>query len=80
MAEVINMTPQELSNIIWGYANFDLRPMPPTLDVLKQVAKGPLRKMDSQVVVNTLCYVAFLLNLHVFVCCLAKFGKLPANK
>jgi hypothetical protein len=77
--EVIDMFPQEFSNITLGYANFDLRPMPPTLDALKQVAKGHLRKIDSQVVVNTLCYVV-LLNVHVFVCCLAKFGKFPANK
>ena len=48
------MIPQHLSNIIWAYSKFGLRPMPSTLDALKQVSGGLIRKMSSQEVANTL--------------------------
>ena len=40
--------------LIWAYSKFGLRPMPSTLDALKQVSGGLIRKMSSQEVANTL--------------------------
>jgi hypothetical protein len=48
------MIPQEFSNIIWAYPKFGLRPMPETLDALKQVAGGLIRKMSPREVATTL--------------------------
>ena len=48
------MIPQALSNINWAYSKFGLRPIPETLDALKQVAPGLIRKMSPQQVSNTL--------------------------
>ena len=45
---VMEMNPQHLANIIWAYSKFGLRPIPETLDALKQVAPGLIRKMSPQ--------------------------------
>ena len=56
---VTDMIPRRLSDIIWAYSKFGLRPMPETLDALKQVAGGLIREMSPQMVANTLYgYVA----------------------
>ena len=48
------MIPQHLSNIIWAYSKFGLWPMSDTLDALKQMTPGLIRKMIPQQVSNTL--------------------------
>ena len=74
---VTDMIPQHLSNIIWAYSKFGLRPMPSTLDVLKQVSGGLIRKMSPQMVANMLYGYAALPCTATYDTCDAVMSEVP---
>jgi len=51
---VTDMIPQDLSDVIWAYSKFALRPMSETFDVLEQVTEGLILEMIPQAVSNTI--------------------------